>query len=577
MYQKILQSNESFTMKMVNYQDLDPNSKYFGGIIDPAMGVALPSHWNTPRILAAWVASIVNPDSHFYHNEELIERLRKMSEYMLRHQHQDGTISLGSTNYHSPPDTGFVVVGLSQVYLLLNKQSSHMYDEVCANLKVFLERTVPALLTGGCHTPNHRWVLTAALSFLNQLFPNKKLLNRAEEWLAEGLDFTEDGEWTERSNGIYNAVNNMMLYHASQNLNCPELLEPVRRNLELMQYLVHPSGEVVTDYSGRQDFGVTSNLSNYYVIYRLMAAHDNNRLFAYMADFAAESVTEPGSVDSNAMIGHLLYPERMNNEIERQPIPNEYVKTINKQFPRSKYLSKIADVGHNLKILHSAPHTAFGSPIVRYRKKDTSATIMTNTPSFFSLRHGELRLLGTKISTAFSPGIVYFNELIEQNDSYVLRATMEKGYNSPIPKHFLGELQSVDGNGIPWYLLPHQHRDITHLQKHEITVKITPGTDVWRIHIKSDQLDEVFTQVTFIFDQKGTFSGEGVKHVQNEQYFLTEGKAAYSVGNLSLEISSGAHEHWLDTLREDEHSAGCKHLSLNLMTPFDRVIEIKLK
>lgn len=574
MYQKIFEVNESFTSRMIELQDLDPASKYYGGIIDPIMGVARPSHVNTPRIMAAWTASVVNADSDYYQSHVLIERLVKASQYMLKQQHDDGTISLGSTNYHSPPDTGFVVVGLSQIYLLLEKQSSRIYDQVRSNIKLFLERTIPALLTGGCHTPNHRWVITAALSFLNQLFPDEALLSRTEEWLAEGLDCTEDGEWTERSNGIYNAVNNIMLFHAARNLNIPELLEPVRRNLELMQYLVHPSGEVVTDYSGRQDFGKPSNLSNYYLVYRLMASVDQNPLFAYMADFAAECVTEPGSVDSNAMMGHLLYPDLMINEFERKPIPKNYVKFINQNHPRQEYLRKAAAVGHHFKILHSAPHTAFGSPVVRYRKDDLSGTVMTNAPSFFSLRHGKLRLLGTKISTSFSPGIVTFDELEVRDEGCCLRTVMEKGYNAPIPRELLEKLEKVEER--PWYLLPHQHRKITHLQKHEITLEITPHPDRWSVHVKSDQLEEVFTQITFIFGEEGELSGEGVKQVQNQQYFLTEGKAIYSVGKEKVEISPGAHEHWLDTLREDVHSPGCKYLSINLMTPLDLTLDIKL-
>lgn len=574
MYQKIFEVNEAFTRRMMELQDMDPASKYYGGIIDPIMGVARPSHVGTPRIIAAWTASVLNADSDYYQSHPLIERLEKASQYMLNQQHGDGTISLGATNYHSPPDTGFVVVGLSQIYLLLEKQSLELHDRVRFNIKLFLERAIPALLTGGCHTPNHRWVITAALSFLNQIFPDEALVRRAKEWLAEGLDYTEDGEWTERSNGIYNAVSNIMLFHASRNLKIPELLEPVRRNLELMQYLVHPSGEVVTDYSGRQDFGKPSNLSNYYLIYQLMASVDQNPLFAYMADFAAEFAAEPGSVDSNAMIGHLLYPDLMVNDIERTPIPNHYVKIINQKYPRLEYLGKAAALGHQFKILHSAPHTAFGSPVVRYRQDNLSGTVMTNAPSFFSLRHGKLRLLGTKISTSFSPGIVSFDELEVREGGYRLRTVMEKGYNAPISRDLLEKLEKVEGR--PWYLLPHEHREITHLQKHAIAVEVTPYQDRWSIHVKSDQLEEVFTQITFILGEEGELNGEGVKQIQEQQYFLTGGKAVYSVGKEKIEISPGAHEHWLGTLREDVHPPGCIYLSINLMTPVDHTIEIKL-
>jgi hypothetical protein len=578
MYEKILSVNEAFTTKMLKHQELDSSNKYYGGIIDPNTGVAMPSHGSTPRVMAAWAASVMNPDSTYYQNKELITRLEKASEYMLRQQHSDGTISLGSTNFHSPPDTGFVVVGLSQVYLVLNKNQSDNLKKLTTNIKLFLERTIPALRTGGCHTPNHRWVISAALSFLYKIFGEEKLIERIEEWLAEGLDYTDDGEWTERSNGIYNGVNNKMLYYLAMNINRPELLEGVRKNLELMQYLVHPSGEVVTDYSGRQDFGTKSNLSNYYLIYRLMAVQDQNPLFAYMADLAAQQMHESGSVDNNAMLGYLLYEFLKQDEAkgERKAIPEQYEKIINKNHPREAYLKQLDAVGYTHKIQHSAPHTAFGSPVVRYRKKDVSATVMSNTPSIFSLRHGKVRLLGVKVSTAFSPGVVYFDEFEEKNSGYRLRTVLEKGYNGPISAQHLVNLEQIEQDLNPWYLLPHQHREITHLQQHELTIDILPSEDSWKIHIVSDQLEEVFTQITCIFGEEGTITGEHVKQGKNNQYFLTKGEAVYSVGDDAISISPGVYEHWLETVRDDSHTQGCTHLSFNVMTPFDLTIDLKL-
>ncbi|WP_100407323.1 hypothetical protein [Bacillus solitudinis] len=577
MYEKVVEINDSFSAKMFEHQSQDNKSKYYGGIIDPIMGVARPSHGNTPRVIAAWVASIVNPDSNYFHNKELVKRLSGATDYMLNNQHSDGTISLGATNYHSPPDTGFVVVGLSQVYQVLNMHEWEQLKDIRENIRLFLKRSIPALLTGGGHTPNHRWVITAALSFLYRIFSNEELLIRAEQWLAEGLDYTADGEWTERSNGIYNAVSNLMLYHAARNLERPELLEPIRKNLDLMQYLVHPSGEVVTDYSGRQDFGTTANLSNYYLIYRLMAHCDKNRTFAYMADLALEKLVEPSSVDNNAMIGHLLFPLIREETIERKKIPNEYVKIINETHPRDTYLQKLENTQSHMNILHSSPHLAFGSPIVRYKKENTSATIMTNTPSILSLRHGSVRLLGTKITTAFSPGVVDFDEFKEIQGGYRLKKILEKGYHGPVPSEYLSQLEKVEENITPWYLLPHHHRPITHLQKHLLTVDIFPGERSWDIHLTSDKHEEIFTQVTFIFGKEGQFSGEHLKAGSNpDQFFLTRGTFKYSAGNDSITISNGAYEHWIEVLNKDHHSPDCKHVSVNLMTPIDTTFKLTL-
>ena len=93
-------------------------------------------------------------------------------------------------------------------------------------------------------------------------------------------------------------------------MNRPELIECVRRNLRMMMYLIHPSGEVVTDYSGRQDFGQTFNMANYFPIYRLMAAHDKDPIFAAMADYAGSFITGfHEGVNNHPLMNILVYPE----------------------------------------------------------------------------------------------------------------------------------------------------------------------------------------------------------------------------------------------------------------------------
>ena len=154
--------------------------------------------------MALWAAHWLMRLQRYYHDEELLRRLELAAAFIVREQHEDGTISPGWTNMHSPPDTAFAVVGLGAAAMNCWKHDMGALEtEARADIrKLFSELSAPALLTGGCHTPNHRWVLTAALAFLHRLTGNAELIARADQWLAEGMDCTEDGEWTERSNGI---------------------------------------------------------------------------------------------------------------------------------------------------------------------------------------------------------------------------------------------------------------------------------------------------------------------------------------------------------------------------------------
>ncbi|GGA02088.1 hypothetical protein GCM10008018_55360 [Paenibacillus marchantiophytorum] len=574
-YQKLVKINDDYTASTLGRQILDPNSKYVGGVIDET-GIARANHMSTPSIMACWASALVNPDSRYYHDEKLLTAFEMAADFILNRQHADGTVSLGSTNYNSPPDTAFVVGGVTQFYQLLEAHDWAAVKPAAAKLKLFLERTIPAMLTGGCHTPNHRWVITAALALLYEIFPMPELVARADEWLAEGMDITEDGEWTERSNGIYNAVSDIALYHTAKLFNRPDLLDGVRRNLNMMVYLIHPSGEVVTDYSGRQDFGETYDMATYFLIYRLMAAHDRNPLFAAMSDYAGTFIRKSEAVNNHALLGMLLYPETAIEDLERAELPERYTLMLNEKHPMEKHLKQIDRVGHHMKIQHSSMHVAFGAPIVRIRDREQSVTIMPLAPSFFSLRHGKVRLLGMKLSTSFSPGIIKFNHLTAAESGYKLNIVMEKGYNGPIPQPFLPEA-AQQGQVSPWYLLPHQHRPMTHLQTHEIQAEIVQGDSEWQIRIHSDAREDVFTQLSFILGDEGQVSGEDLADAGDGKYFLKSGGMRYEAEGDAIEISSGAYEHFLPALREDQHPIGCRYVHVNLVTPFDRTFTIRLR
>ncbi|MDQ1909646.1 hypothetical protein RAC89_03885 [Paenibacillus sp. GD4] len=573
-YRKLVKMNDDHVRTALANQVTDPGSRYFGGVISEATGVPSPTHGGTAGYMAGMASALVCPDSEFYHDTAVAARLEWAADYMLNKQHSDGTISLGSTNYHSPPDTGFVITGFGQLYRLLESQPWQELRGVEGKIKLFLGRAIPAMLTGGCHTPNHRWVLTSALAWLYDIFRLEALVERADEWLAEGLDCTEDGEWTERSHGIYNTVNDIMLYHTARLLKREELLDPVRRNLEMMTYLVHPNGDVVTEYSERQDVGQRADLSEYFLVYRLMAAHDRNPLFAAMSDLAADHLSRLGPVNNHALLGYLLFPQTKLTGLERAELPTSYTKVINEHHPVAEDLLKRRSVGHHDKIQHSAMHLAFGSPVVRHREGDTSTTIVTRAPSFFSIRHGEVSLLGTQMYTSFTPGLVEMEQFQRADHGYRMWTEMEKGYHGPVPKVLLPE--SAAGRISPWYLLPHHKRPVTHLQKHRLQVEVTRQQDSWQLHILGDDLPDVFTQVAFSFGLNGMLRGDGLQELEKDAWFWSEGSIRLEAGGDWMELTGGAHEHRIKVLRVNPVRPGIRTVLVNLITPFDHTFTLRL-
>lgn len=83
-------------------------------------------------------------------------------------------------------------------------------EEKAFQKKLFLvlRRMGDGMVEEGFHTPNHRWVISAALALLNTLMPDERYVARIDQYLAEHIDCNEDGEYAERSAGGYNEINN---------------------------------------------------------------------------------------------------------------------------------------------------------------------------------------------------------------------------------------------------------------------------------------------------------------------------------------------------------------------------------
>ncbi|OMF51265.1 hypothetical protein [Paenibacillus peoriae] len=575
MYSKIVAINDAWVKPGMDHQVLDADSRYYGGVTDDENGIAWPNHSvGTPAAMAIWAAALVNPDSVYYRKEDVLIRLELAAQYMLRVQHEDGSISPGWTNFHSPPDTAFVVVGYAQVYQLLVGDDWLELRRVIDAIRLFLDRTIPVMLTGGCHTPNHRWVLCAALGFLHELFDLPETLVRAEAWLAEGLDGTPDGEWTERSNGIYNAVSDIMLIHAARLLKLPELLESVRRNLRMMVYLVHPDGEVVTEYSGRQDFGVVMNLSSYLLPYAMLATEDEDAIFEAMAVAAIQVMDHPGGAPINAAVRFLLDPRLQTRKVSPATLPVTYNQLLNGDFPRADYLSRMDEAGHHQQIYHSRLHTDFGAPVVRFRQEDTSATLMTEASSFLSLRHGDARLLAVQAASYFSPGFVPMQKLTAHEHGWTLSGTQVKGYYGPVATLDLPPTAQEEVS--PWYLLPHHKRPLTHEQKHEIRVDVDRQGDVWTLRFRSEGPVDCMTQISFIFGREGRFTCGEYRLINETVQCWTGGMARYESGNAWFELMGTTVEHMAKSVRGATLPMNFHTLLVNWMAPFDQTIRIRM-
>ena len=87
------------------------------------------------------------------------------ADAMMRAQRSSGLLDLLSVNYDSSPDTGFTVQQLCTVIELgrTRAQDDAVWVALLGKIEQFIRRAVPGMMDGGFHTPNHRWVIAAAL------------------------------------------------------------------------------------------------------------------------------------------------------------------------------------------------------------------------------------------------------------------------------------------------------------------------------------------------------------------------------------------------------------------------------
>lgn len=360
---------------IAEHQCLDKESIWYGGF-----NYAY-THEMT-RVIIEGLPMYCNANSPHFKSDSVLRRMTLNSEFLLKYQHESGLISLLDCNIQSPPDTAFMVNDLAMCHFYIKKSGMAELEGIDNNILKFMERSADALAAGGFHTPNHRWVICCALGFLYGIFKFEKLNDRAQELLSEGIDVNADGEWTERSNACYNAVSDLYMYHIGKTFSVPEAIDAVRKNLDMMKFLLHPNDYIVTEYSTRQDKGQIAYMdSRYTITYGLMAAEDNNPEYVYMAERALERTTDFGRI----LLYFGVYEKEIEAQIPSKPISNEYIRLINKgavtEVPKQKSM--------------------FGDSVLRYRKGGLSVTVMAGQPDFAFLQYKNARVFGMRFTVGW--------------------------------------------------------------------------------------------------------------------------------------------------------------------------------
>ncbi|NEW85387.1 MAG: hypothetical protein GZ094_23915 [Mariniphaga sp.] len=506
----LIKINDNIIPKLLNKQWIGKDDTYYGAIYDSDSVV---SPQQTSNFIETLISSYVSPGSKYYRSTEILNRMTLAAKALLNLQHEDGTIDLLGTNFHSTPDLGFTIYPLAVAYSIMLKNSNLNYGEFQSFLKQYLLKAGDALTVGGVHTPNHRWAITGALAWINTFFPNLKYKARVEQWLAEKIDIDPDGQYNERSTAVYTPITNRSLIIMAKKMNYDYLYDDVRKNLDMTFYFVRSTGDIATESSNRQDKYKQYNLSGYYFAYNYMAIQDKNSSYAGMVKYIESTVPVEQLV---YMLPYLIEDSTLMLDFaETIPIPTTYHKYF-------KY-----------------------SDMVRIRKGEVDMSVIANNTTFFTFFKGEAALEAVRLSSAFfGKGQFQSQQLEKEGDTYILTSTIYGPYFQPLPK------EKIPVKGEAWGLVPQSERAESEVQTLRTKIYITEVNGKAKIKVSVDGPKNLPVNLEFGFRMGGTLTNVIPKRNTNNAFLIKNGEyATYTKGKDSIKIGPATAAHKWTQLR----------------------------
>ena len=556
--------DEALMKKLILHNDVYVKNIFQKAVV--SADVRLSNFRPVAADIAAMTASVSHPKSEFYKSEIVVERLNQAADIMLKGQYSDGTVDAGG-NRQSPPDTAFVLEYLCSAAMVLKHNKQKNLDSVKEKLKKFIQNAGEAMITGGVHTPNHRWVVSAALANINSLYPDVRYTNRIDQWLAEGVYLNQDGHYSERS-GIYSAVIDKALITMARLLNKPELLDKVQKNLITTYYYTEANGDLVTVDSKRQDQFMDITVTKFYLQYRYMAIHTGNPIFTYMVNLIEKNPDFAHYILSDSLIAFMENPEL------QQQIPAE-VKVEN-DFEKFFVLSNLARIRRGKTSI-----TLFGG-------NDIPVQIVSgrsSNPDFLMYRKGDAILKYLRLSSSFFRMGYFSSEGIEKTgNKYILKETKEADYYQPLAAEFRkadGDYQLSESKDRRfWNKMDFENRTASNVKKQTTVIEIEENNGVLNLDFKVDGPPNIEITIELCFKEGTEIAGATLGEKGN--YFLKSGFAKASMGTDSIELGPGLVEHQnVNNLDSEEytyhqgtlHTDGV-HVYITGFTPFHHKMTI---
>ncbi|MFW6256824.1 MAG: hypothetical protein ACOC2O_01640 [Bacillota bacterium] len=418
--------------------------------------------------LLCFVSLYFNQNSRYFKDQDIYERLILILNYIENIQREDGTFDLLTTNFYSAPDTGFRIHSLVKTYRIAEKFGTNSdHNLIVDKLYGIIKKAGYGMAGGGFHTPNHRWVISAALMMAYNITEIKEFKDTADKYLAEGIDCNKKGGYTEKSSGIYNVVNNTAMIMLARETGSDEYLNYVDRNLVRMFHFMEPDGSIFTEKSTRQDKGKKVYPTKYYFNYFYMAYRKQNSHYAYLAE---EIVDNYYQEFSNCLAEFMLNPGLKDFTVKSEPVITNYEK-------------QFQDAG-----------------LIRIRRNDVSVSLLEEDINFLHFQVGKLNCFARMCTSFFGRGQFRAQKISENSGeyrlSYLARGDYREPFDNPPPTAV-------------WEEMDHSRRGIAKELKLKMVVTIKEIKKGIKVKIKTEGCDRVPLKLEFNFSSPTLIKGDG--------------------------------------------------------------------
>jgi hypothetical protein len=313
----------------------------------------------------------------------------------------------------------------------------------------------------------------------------------------------------------------------------PELIDPVRKNLEGSLYLMHPGDELVTEISGRQDRNVVGSMGVNWLGLRYLAVKDGNGI---CAGLVRRHQAKHGALNQWALL-----PALHKDLPASEAVPSDY-------------------------------HRLFRSGgFARIRRGDASATILLDRKDrVFSLHKGGCVLNAVRFASAFfGKGQFVGESYRREGDAYVMEQRLRGPYYQPF-----ADDTKVPSDPAVW-AATRRRREQSEVAEMVQRCRVVETSRGFEVELTSQGTDKIPVAVELNFREDVRLDGVSVIPETSNRYLLASGTGRATVGRDTIRFGPGLGQHLYTEVRGARPKLPGPSVFLTGFTPFRHVLKFE--